>query len=384
MRRSMSYRALRILFYVWILTVTFWSLLPSPTIPYTQEALHNEKTLKTSHTLTVVDIYPTAYHNSSESNGSGQFIFQWRILRQLNLQCEVELTLKVAENEPINLADLMRKSEAFHFSKIIRDVVRTPFFDATHLDFEVAWMDDIENSGICLSWFDRSDKVLLTHSDHGGTRAISLRMVVDEHGVVEFWPASFVENTLAELEKVRLKPAAADYEEGQLLEEAIHFLRESGHPIIQLEGGNMSKLEELHVPYVRGNLPSKTYPIRQAMFLRLGPVLRVALIPVFLLTYLMSTFSTVILFILYNVGLSCAGIILSAWLRAGRPEFWPWTRTFWLTRWMYSKSQNEKRMWGPAGPVESKTAVRKEWAGNGIVGLQRPKTARLERGFNAV
>ncbi|KAL5386643.1 hypothetical protein DPSP01_004007 [Paraphaeosphaeria sporulosa] len=384
MRRPILYRALRIILFVWILTVTFWSLLPSPTIPYTQEALNNEKTLKTSHTLIVVDDYPTIYQGSSESNGFGHLIFEWRISRQLNPESEVELTLRVAENDPINLADLMRKSAAFHLSRTKHDAVRTPFFDPTHLDYKVACVDDIKNSDVCLPWFDRSDKALLTHSNHDGTCTISLRIVVDEHGVVELWPASFIENALAQLEKVRLKPEAVDYEEGQLLEETIQFLRESGHPIMQLEGGDMTTLEELHVPYVRGNLPSKTYPIRKAMLVRLGPVLRVALIPVFGIIYLLSTFSTVILFILYNGALSCAGIMLSAWLRAGRPEFWPWTQRFRLTRWMYFRSQNQKTMWGPAGPVESRSAVRKEWTRNGFVGLERPKTARLERGFNAV
>ncbi|KAF2443739.1 hypothetical protein P171DRAFT_43223 [Karstenula rhodostoma CBS 690.94] len=384
MRHSGPYRALRILSYVWLLTVTFWSLLPSPTIPFAQEALHNEETLKTSHTLTVVDSLPTVFENSSRSNGAGHLIFQLRIVKQLNLQSEVELTLKVAENEPINLADLMKRSEAYHFSKTKHDAVRTPFFDPTLLDFEVPWVDDIAKFDVCLPWFDRSDKALFTHGIHGGTSAIYLRMVVDENGAVEIWPASFVEHTLTELEKVRLKPEAADYEEGQLLEETMQFLRESGHPILQLKGGDMTKLEEVSVSYVRGNLPSKTYHIRKTMLARLGPALRIALLPVVLVISLLPAFSAVIIFILYEGGLACAGIMLSAWLRAGRPEFWPWTRTFWMTRWMYFRLQKEKRMWGPAGPVESKRAVRKQWVGNGIVGLQRPKTARLEPGINAV
>jgi hypothetical protein len=384
MPRSKLHRALRLFFYVWLVTVAVWALLPSPTFLYAQETLHNEKTLKTSHTLTVVDSFPIIFTNSSGSDGTGNFILQWRVSRQLSLQNEVELTLEVAGNEPINLAVLMGKSEAYHFSKTKHDAVRTPFFDPTRLDFAIPWVDETGTSAMCLPWFDRSDKVLLTHSMRGGTTNISLRLVVDERGVVEVWPASFVENTLAELQKVRQKPEAADYEEGQLLEEAMQFLQESGHPIIQLEGGDMRRLEEISVPYVRGNLPSKTYHIREAMLARFGPVLRIALFPLLMIVVPLSALNSVILLILLQGGFACAGIMLSAWLRAGRPKFWPWTRTFWMTRWVYVASQKEKRVWGPAGPVESKRAVRKEWAGNGVVGLQKPKTVRLERGFDAV
>ncbi|KAJ4347955.1 uncharacterized protein N0V89_009327 [Didymosphaeria variabile] len=259
MPRLKPFRACRLLFYIWLLTVAFWSLLPSSKIPYAQEQLHIEKTLKAGLPLTIVDGYPMTY---GQDEGVAHIIYEFGLFQDPTPQNGVELLLK---NEPINLTGLMKRSEAYHFSKIKNDAVRTPFFDTTRFGLAISSVDDHVDCVVCLPWFDRSDKALLTQQMQDYRETIEVRLTVDERGVVEVWPSSIVEQTLAELEKVRQKPEAADYEEGQLLEEALQYLRASGHPIIQLEGGDMTKLEEISVPYVRGNLPSKTYHIRKAM-----------------------------------------------------------------------------------------------------------------------
>lgn len=370
----MLHRAIRVVLNVWLLTVSLWTFFPSPRRFYAQEALQSTKTSKT---LTVVDSDPIIYQNSTESHASGYFIHHWQIATQLNQEGETELTLKASENKPINLADLMKKKTQYRVSPTM--------FDSTTLEFELPWVDDIESCDICLPFFDDSDNALFYQQTRGDTRTISVRIVVEERDVLGIWPASFVDHALAELDKLRRKPGAADYED------AMWSLRETVRPIIQLKGGDMKQLEQLAVSYVRGDLPSKTYPIRKAALTLLGPALHIAFIPVLLIKTLFSvvpkTLSIVLyaVFIVLDVGVAlCMWIMLSAWLRAGRPDFLPWTRTYWMTRWMYGTSRRENDVWGPAGPVVSTAAAREEWVGNGIVELQGPKNARLDRGSKAV
>lgn len=376
-----KYRACRLLFYAWLFPVALWALLPSSSIPYVQEQRHIKSVLETSNTLISVDSYPTVFNRTDTS---GSYIFEWRLLRHVTSKNEMELSLELSEKASINLADLIRRSEAFHFSKIKHSAIRTPFFDPKALNVAIPWVDYMESSDVCLPWFDRADKVLFTHALHRNMRKVSLRLTVDERKVVEIWPASYVEHTLAELNKIRKKPEAAEYEEGQLIEEALQFLKESCHPIIQLEGGDMTKPEDFVVPYVRGNLPSKTYHIRKQLLARLGVTISIALIPLTVAIRLFSVLPQVILFLLIQGGLACGGITLSAWLRAGRPPFRQWCRTFGITRWMFFRSNKAKTVWGPAGPVASKRADRSQWAGNEAAGLQRPKTVRLGRDLDAV
>ncbi|KAJ4287623.1 hypothetical protein N0V90_012326 [Kalmusia sp. IMI 367209] len=345
-------------------------------MPYDQEPRHNEKVLRAGLALTIVEDHSTALN---PNDVQGHFIIHW----QLQKSNGGEVLLKISENSPINLANLMKRSESFHFSKTKNDAIRTPFFDATRLEFEVSWIDDIDCPDVCLPWFDRNDQALITHDMHGGANTINLRLVVDEHGTIELWPALFVLKTLDELKEVRKKPEAASYEEGQILEEALEHLRTLGHPLIRLYGEDMKNMEIVAVPYIRGNLASKTYPIRRTILINFAPVLRIALFPFLFVIRAFSVISQVLLLFLLQCGLACGGIMLSCWLRDGRPEFSQWIQTFWMTRWVFFKSHKTRRVWGPAGPVISKRSKRSEWRDNGVIGLQRPQTVRLERGWDA-
>ena len=352
--------------YAWLLAVALWSFLPSPTIRYEHERLHNERILRAGLPLTTVDTEP--------SIAGGFFVLQW----------ELTTVLRIGENPGIDIADLLRKNDKFHLSKIKNDAVWTPVFGLTTIKLEVPYVPEIDCSDVCLPWFNRNDKVLLTHQLHGGTRIMEVRVVVVEQRVVEIWPDSTINSVMAELKEARKKPEAASYTEGQLLEEALQHLRGLGRPLIQIGGIRTGDKEQITVPYLRGYLPSKSYHIRRALLARVGLVIRIILFPVRCFGRVLSTIPQVLLFILLEGGLACAGIMLSCWLRDGRPAFKPWTRKFWMTRWIYLRTNKSQRVWGPTGPVESKRSEQDEWKPNRFTGLQRPKNARFGRGWNAV
>ena len=300
------------------------------------------------------------------------------------MQWELTTVLRVGDNPGIDLVDVLKKNEKLHRSKIKNDAVWTPVLGLTDIKLKVPYIPEIDCSDVCLPWFDLNDKVLLTHQLHGGTRIVEVRLVIDEQRIVELWPASKVHDVLVELDEVRKKPEAASYTEGQLLEEALQHLRDLGRPLIQIGVARTGDKEQITIPYIRGYLPSKTYHVRGTILARFGLVVRIIMFPIRCLGRVLSAIPQILLFVVLEGGLACAGIMLSCWLRDGRPAFKPWTRKFWMTRWIYLRSRNTQRVWGPTGPMESKRSEHDQWRSSRFTGLQRPKVARVGRGWNAV
>lgn len=366
-------RSCRLLFYVWLGAVAFWSFLPSPTIPPEHVRQHIDDTLNAGLTLTTTVADP--------SFSDGIFVARWRLSKQPSRADEKRLVLQVGDNPGIDLSELLEKSNKTHVSKAKKEKVRTPWFEGMRFDFKLPWIREVDCADVCLPWFDRNDQVLLTYQLHGGLREVAMTMVVDDRGVMEVWPASYVHTTLRELNKARRKPEAATYGEGDLMEEALEHLHKIGRPLLQLDTSDMEATQKISVPYLRGSLPSRMHRVREVLLANLEPVVFIMLLPPRLLV---TVFPTVLFFVLIQGGLACAGITLSCWLRDGRPPFSQWSRKFWATKWVYIGTRRSQGVWGPAGPLGPKPKDRSAWTAKGSFGLQRPKTARFGRGWDAV
>ena len=367
-------RSCRLLFYAWLSAVALWSFLPSPIIQPEHVRRHIDSTLNAGLALTTL---------VTESTFSeGYFIIRWKLLQQPGANGK-GLVLQIGDNPGIDLAELLDKSDKTHFSTSKNRNTRTPWFEHTQIEFELPWIRKVDCSDVCLPWFDRNDKILFTYQLHGGMQKVEMRFVVDDRGVIEVWPASYVQTTLAELKGARKKPEAATYEEGDLLEEALGHLHQIGHPLIQIYAGDKETTQDVMVPYLRGSLPSRMHHIRKTLLAKIEPVIYIMVFPVCLLTTRFSTVLKTLFFILSQGGLACAGITLSCWLKDGRPPF-SRSRNFWMTKWMYLWRRKSQDVWGPAGPVDAKPKDRGPWTAKGSFGLQKPKTARFGRTWDAV
>lgn len=127
-----------------------------------------------------------------------------------------------------------------------------------------------------------------------------------------------------------------------------------------------AKRPRVLVKYLAGSLPSRTYPIRRALLVPLGPFIA---IPFILLGGLFESLSTAFLYIVIVCGL-LVGVLCSRGILSEPLQFVP--------RSQRRSRKKRKGVWGPAGPVDLET-IWNAFDEEKEIGLQRPKMARFGR-----
>lgn len=350
----------------WVALVGLWLFLPSPSPPLAadlrdhliQTSLSSGKVLHTVHKWHASYASPDASgHVRRPSDDCAGLLIDWRLIAD---DTSSAVLLEVGEQQTtLNLTDAVLKSaednqesESTAESKGGGHNALNGLYVSDTLSVEVRAGD--EDHIINMPWFRWADMALFHNQMHGFTYSIELKLVAHhqtEKGSaarVEIWKASALAGADA---NHLLNPRPVDREIGLLASFSdIQLLPPTtGHP---------AALSSIHITDVKGDLPSKTYPIRSFILFYLAPFLTVCL---FLAIYLASPVLTVLLPLVAVYVVIVALCWCVAVRRADYPGFAEWRESFWMTRWLAScclsrrHQRNRRRrqvmIWGPSGPV---------------------------------
>jgi hypothetical protein len=364
----------------WFFIIFLWCALPSPTISPHERESHIQKTLGSGRPLITVNDWTTFFNRQTPStNRAGQaYIVRWQLKQAPGDQ---GVLLKLGPLGDANLADIIAKANSFnraHTGKNSSEWI--PFFDIARV-FEGIWTSNVEFSELCLGWFHRADSHFITHEVQGHSGSIILRFVVPQPGVLELWLEAVVTdhmdaNDYAELYLIGNAPQTELQQ--QMFRRAWNYVKESQREsgiLATFKSQEMKQVRDVVVLRMNGDLLSRTYPIRRTLLVLLAPVQSMSLYALTLALNLVPA----LLVILSQLGLACAGIMLSCWLRDGRPAFSEWNRHFWMTRWIpRGIASDAKKVWGPSGPVSAESEKGGNWDEENALS-QQPQTVRIGR-----
>jgi len=112
---------------------------------------------------------------------------------------------------------------------------------------------------------------------------------------------------------------------------------------------------------LKGDLPSRTWPIRQKMIRNLhsfivGPVMIFNDAEDLLAPYFAGILVTMLILLTLFVGRVCC-----SWLAAGCPDIIIWSSESWLTRYLvprrWQRRPNSWRVWGSSGSIDPSSAT---------------------------
>ncbi|KAF1917910.1 hypothetical protein BDU57DRAFT_180891 [Ampelomyces quisqualis] len=372
MPRVTPYRCLRTILLPWIVMLGMWFFLPSPVIPPHQRGAYIQNKLASGNTvITALDYKPFLRHPgrvySGECSECSDILPHWR-LRASGPDLLLSMSYYYDGHSNLNLNDVLRDATQWH-DRTWTGHEWKPYFSPPLGFGGVPGGDTAEE--INMPWFDVTDQKLIHYNMHNFETHLNVRAVVPEPGVVEIWRNAYIEpilhDTIANDEQIVYNELNRKKEDLDLL--ASFQLLDKG------------KGTRVLVKYLAGSLPSRTYPIRRALLVPLGPFIAVPFIVLGgLLESLSSTFFYIILYFGFLAGIVCYRKMLGrgpASTPCGTMS-WPFDSFFGGK----CRSRNRKKgVWGPTGPVE----LGKNWNTfdeEKEVGLQRPKTVRLGRGWN--
>ncbi|CRG91634.1 hypothetical protein PISL3812_08684 [Talaromyces islandicus] len=355
MPRFTFLRLVKGFFLFWPALVGLWLFLPSPGPPRTADLRDQliQSSLTSGQVLHTVHEWHASYagedasgHVPRPSDDCAGLLIDWHLLA--DAQHESAVLLEVGEHTTLNLTDAILKSAEEENSVRSGDSkshnALSGIYVSDLLSVEVRAGD--ENHIINMPWFRWADMALFHNQMHEFTYTIDLRLVAHQTGParVEIWKASSLAGADA---SHLLNPQPADRELGLL----------ASFADIQ---PTYTALTSIHVADVKGDLPSKTYPIRSFILFYLAPFLTVCL---FLAIYLAAPVLTVLLPV---VAVYVVIVALCWCVAVRRPDyrgFAEWRASFWMTRYVSCcccssprrhrgrRRQGPVVIWGPTGPV---------------------------------
>lgn len=370
MPRVTPCRVLRLLVLPWIVLFSLWLFLPSPTISPHQRAAYIQNTLTSGHSLiSVVDYMPfrkdprSVY--SGECSECSSLLFHWRLVQaDNNILLRLNRYTSKWDAARINITGILDDARQWNVKQHDPDRKEwTPYFSGPLKLPEIAAGNDDEE--INLPWFAAADKNLFHYDMHGFTSSpIILRAISPKPGVVEIWNFAVVFEVMKQHFKRVLEDGTPVPSNRPRAWEKLYDdlrLNERGAGLVAtFRLPEAAAIKDVVVEELKGELASRTYPMRKALLFPLGPIIS---IPFFVVGVLSDLFAplfpfavlTLVIYVLYQL----TRCIIGRRRRAGIEK---------------------RRVWGPTGPVEAK-----HW-GNGFdeekeVGLQRPQTVRLGRSW---
>ncbi|KAH4198805.1 hypothetical protein HBI26_079250 [Parastagonospora nodorum] len=336
--------------------------LPSPTIPphqrdaYVQQKLESGSTVITAIDYSLfrndpVDIRAEVCYECSD------LLLHWRFFTY---------------GQTAHLALSDQTDRTFDIAKILKDAFKwnkegmsstgdqsTPYFEFP-LVLKALPAGDADEE-ISMPWFHTTDQKLMHYNMHNFLVSIVAYAVVPEPDVLEIWRGAFVQHAL-------------DSRSGQVDDQYNSNLGQVAYDNMTLHKSDTELLasfafkdgpfaQRVVVRHLSGSLPSRTYPIRRALLVPLGPFIA---IPFIIVNEFIEALGPILSYTLVLVSLLAA--------LAGY-------RKFRISRWRQSDSRSRSmNIWGPTGPVEP--TKQRDWLNEEKdIGLQRPKTMRVGRSW---
>ena len=366
---------LKLLAWPWFIMIGLYFFLPSPAIPPHQREAYIQNRLASGNTvIAAVDYAPFAKESRSMCYSCTDVLIHWRLV---NAGHDVLLRSSDYDHGSINMTGALQMAREWNEERGKTQPGKkwTPYFSLPVPMNGIPGGDTDEE--INMPWFHVVDQKLIQYNMHNLQADIIARVVVPEPGIVQIWRGAYVEwalNSTAESQgpvdgDVPQKPLEqVAYEELMLYKQETDFLA-SFHLVESWENTLVV------VEHLAGELPSRTYPIRRALLVPLGPFLA---IPFILAGALYDSMSPFVWFIIVWMGLLVGLVSYRKMVESGNtPSFsglcWPLQL---IKRRRRKNARSRKHVWGPTGPVDpdlesSSFDEEKE------IGLRRPDTVRL-------
>jgi len=210
-----------------------------------------------------------------------------------------------------------------------------------------------DQDGINLPWFARADSTLLFWDIHHDLAFMRFRLRVVDGNTVEIWPESSVWVRVERdnvLKSQRLMNDCQNEHDPQMTPAL--------PPLLVLTNVSVAAAGSIKVQLPHGVLnssPSQTFVVRRvigSMLVPSGLLLSEAMAWTYPAIVCMLTWVHVVI----NISGIYAVVVLVWWCLKGRPPFWQWMRSFWLTRGLIvclgPLEQKRSTIWSATGPVE--------------------------------
>lgn len=213
---------------------------------------------------------------------------------------------------------------------------------------------------INMPWFHDTDQKLMHYNMHNFLVSIVAYAVVPEADVLEIWRGAYVQHALDS------RSGQADqhkYKLGQVAYDNMTLHKSDTDLLASFDFKDGPFTQRVVVRHLSGSLASRTYPIRRALLVPLGPFIATPFIIIneFIEALGPILWYTLVLFSLLAALISC--------------------RKLHIVRRRQSDTRSRPmNVWGPSGPVES-TKQRNWLDEEKETGLQRPKTMRVGRSW---
>jgi hypothetical protein len=348
--------------------IGMWFFLPSPIIPsYQREAYIQNRFASGKTVITALEYRPFLRYPgriySGECSECSDVLVHWRLIESDD---KLFLSSDFYVDPTIDITGILRDAVEWNTQKR-DDQDWAPYFSGP-LSMRVPGGDLDEE--INMPWFQVTDQKLVHYNMHNFDASIAIRAIVPEPGVFEIWRNAYVEpffnatsQEQAIYDTMRLNMSETDY-------------------LASFEFGKDPNTTGVVVKHLAGELPSRTYPIRRALLVPLGPFIAIPFVLIQPLLYLISPF---IHYIVILLGL-LVGFVCYHRMRQGGSISSLFGGLCWplqFIRRRQRKNRGGRRdVWGPTGPVSTKT--HRSWFDEErSAGLQRPDTVRLGRDWKA-
>jgi hypothetical protein len=353
--------------------VGMWFFLPSPVVPSHQREAYIQNRFASGKTvITAVEYAPFLRHPgrvySGECSECSDLFIHWRLIRSGH---NFLLSSSYYEYSTINMTGILREAAEWNTKggKYAENWV--PYISGPLVMDGVPGGEDDEET--TMPWFHVTDRKLIHYDMHNFQTSLTARAVVSKPGVLEIWRSAYVESFFEDWPLDSADPEQGIYDNMRIKKS------ETDH-LASFQFVDDREITRVIVKHLAGELPSRTYHIRRALLVPLGPFITIPFILVALLFELLSPF---FYFIVVCLGL-LVGLVWYRRVLQGGPTSSYFGGLCWplqLIRRRQRKTRSRRRdLWGPTGPVGTKT--HRSWFDEEkMVGLQRPDTVRLGRGW---
>jgi hypothetical protein len=357
--------------------ILLYFFLPSPAIPpHKREAYIQNKLASGNTAITSLDFAPFREESRDICYDCTNLLIHWRLV---NCGRHVSLHFSDYSKEygSVNMTKALELARDWNQERWSSQSEQkwTPYFSVPMT------MDGIPGGSlgeeIAMPWFHAVDQKLIDYNMHNAQSSVFVRAVVPEPGIVQIWRSRYVDWALnATAESAGLHddasptkaPEQVSYEEMMLYKQETDFLA-SFHLVESWE--NMLVVME----HLAGELPSRTYTIRRALLVFLGPFIAIPFIMANELYEFMSPFAW---FVVVWVGLIIAVVFYPKMLESGNLS--SFGRLCWPLR-IFKRRRNHhserKQVWGPTGPVDM-GKERSLFDEESEISLRRPDTVQLQ------
>jgi hypothetical protein len=345
-----------------------WFFLPSPVIPpHEREAYIQDKLVSGHAVITALEYKPFLRYPgriySGECSECSDILPHWR-LRASGPDLLLSASYYYDGSSSLNLNDVLRDATQWH-DRTWAGQEWKPYFSPP-LSFDGVPGGDMDEE-INMPWFDVTDQKLIHYNMHNFEMFLNIRAVVPEPGVVQIWRNAYIEPILHDTTAV----------DEQVVYTDLNNKKGDFDLLASFQVQDKAKGAHVHVKYLAGALPSRTYPIRRALLVPLGPFIAIPFILLEgLLEPLSSSFLYIVILCSFLVGIVCYRKMLER--GPASTSYGNMLRPFHFFSGNSSTRNKRRGVWGPTGPVD----LGKKWNKfdeENEIGLQRPKTVRLGR-----